>query len=118
MFELSQQQVRSANSSPLEVDHIHSFATCVYQVLNKLQIPDSEMKQLGDFLESELDPELELIHHQEKVCLTDYRAWKSDPKNMDKRTLFAASFCQLLEMRPQLQRMNSKFADLQDDFGY
>jgi hypothetical protein len=118
MFELSQQEVRSANPTPLEVDHSHSFTTCVCQVLNELQIPDSEMKQLGCFLESELDPELELIHHQEKVCLTDYRAWKSDPGNIDKRTLFATSLCQLLEMRPHLQHLNSKFADLQDDLGY
>jgi hypothetical protein len=118
MFELSQQEVRSASPTSLEVDHIHSFTTCVCQVLNKLQIPDSEMKQLGFFLESELDPELELVHYQEKVCLTDYRVWKADPKNMDKRTLFAASLCQLLEMRPHLQRMSSKFADLLEDLGY
>jgi hypothetical protein len=118
MFELSQQQVRSAHATQLEEDHSHSFSSCVCQVLNELQISDSEMRHLGCFLEGELDPELETIHHQEQEALVHYRNWKSDPKNLNNRALFAASLCKLLEMRPHLQHLSRKFADLQEDLGY
>jgi hypothetical protein len=118
MFELSQQPLRTANLDPVEPDNLQSFSTCVCQVLDELKIPDSEMKQLGIFLESELDPELELIHHQEKVCLVQYRVWKLDPHNLDKRTQFATSLCKLLEMQPNLQHLSSKLADMQEDLGY
>lgn len=114
MFELSPQQARTSE----EPDSLHHFSTRVCQVLDELQIPESEMKHFGCFLESELDPELELIHHQEKMCLADYQTWKADPESIDKRTLFATSICKLLEMRPNLQHLSSKFADLQEDLGY
>lgn len=118
MFEPSQQQVRAVTFVPPEPDSSHNFATSVYQVLDELKIPDNEMRQLGCFLERDLDPELELVHHQEQECLVHYRNWKVDPKNLDKRTLFTTSLYKLLEMWPNLQHLSSKFADLQEDLGY
>lgn len=118
MFELSQQHLREATSAVPEMDNLHSFTSSVSQVVDKLQIPNNEMSRLGQFLEEELDPELDLVHFQEQDCLAHYRNWKVDHKSLDKRALFTVSLCKLLEMRPKLQHLSSKFADLQEDLGY
>jgi hypothetical protein len=118
MFELSQQHLRETTCAVSEMDNLHSFTSSVAQVLDELQIPNNEMSRLGEFLEGELNPELDLIHHQEQDCLNHYRNWKADHKNLDKRALFIVSLCRLLEMRPRLQHLSSQFADLQEDLGY
>lgn len=81
------------------------------------RVDNSDLLQLGHYVEESLLGELSRVHHKAQACLDRYHDWQADQTDLQRRTGFVLAFYELLDLYPQLHKMGTDLADLREDLG-